>query len=117
MFTTSIRRLLLAAAFATTALSAQAAPGDTVKLQVNGMVCAFCAQGIEKRLSELPATGDIYINLARKVVAVQPKPGQSIDIDKVKAEITEAGYDVVKVESVAQPVAAIRAEMKKKGAP
>ena len=74
-------RTLLAAALAVSALSAQA--GDTVKLQVNGMVCAFCAQGIEKRLTSLPETGDIYINLAQKVVAVQPKAGQSINVDKV----------------------------------
>jgi copper chaperone CopZ len=104
-------RALAAVSLACFAIAAQAAD-DTVKLQVNGMVCAFCAQGIEKRLTALPATGEIYINLARKVVAVQPKAGQTIDVDKVKAEITEAGYDVVKVETVPQTVAQIRAENK-----
>ena len=108
----SLSRILLATALTLSALSAQA--GDTVKLQVNGMVCAFCAQGIEKRLTSLPETGELYINLAQKVVAVQPKAGQSINIEKVKAEITEAGYDVVKVEAVPQTVAAIRADMKSK---
>jgi cation transport ATPase len=108
----NLTRTLLAAALAVSALSAQA--GDTVKLQVNGMVCAFCAQGIEKRLTSLPETGELYINLAQKIVAVQPKAGQSVNIEKVKAEITEAGYDVVKVEAVPQTVAAIRADMKSK---
>ena len=108
----NLTRTLLAAAIAATSLSAQAA--DTVKLQVNGMVCAFCAQGIEKRLTGLPETGELYINLAQKVVAVQPKAGQSINVERVKAEITEAGYDVVKVETVPQTVAAIRADMKSK---
>ena len=108
----SLSRILLATALTLSALSAQA--GDTVKLQVNGMVCAFCAQGIEKRLTSLPETGELYINLAQKVVAVQPKAGQLINIEKVKAEITEAGYDVVKVEAVPQTVAAIRADMKSK---
>jgi periplasmic mercuric ion binding protein len=103
-------RTLLATAIAAAAFSAQAA--DTVKLQVNGMVCAFCAQGIEKRLTKMPETGEIYINLAQKVVAVQPKAGQTIDVNKVKAEVTEAGYEVVKMEAVPQTVAAIRAEMK-----
>jgi cation transport ATPase len=110
-----ITRTLLSAAFAATlatALPAHAA--DTVKLQINGMVCAFCAQGIEKRLTSLPETGELYINLAQKIVAVQPKAGQSINVEKVKAEITEAGYDVVKVEAVPQTVAAIRADMKTK---
>lgn len=108
----NLTRTLLAATLAASALAAQA--GDTLKLQVNGMVCAFCAQGIEKRLTSMPETGEIYINLAQKIVAVQPKSGQSINVDKVKAEVTEAGYDVVKVEAVAQTVAAIRADMKAK---
>ena len=90
------------------------AGAGTVKFSVNGMVCAFCAQGIEKRLQKLSETGPMYINLAQKVVAVQPKPGMSIDIAKVKAEIVEAGYEVTSTETVPQTVAAIRAEMKAK---
>jgi periplasmic mercuric ion binding protein len=103
-------RNLFIATIAAAAFSAQAT--GTVKLQVNGMVCAFCAQGIEKRLTKMPETGEIYINLAQKVVAVQPKAGQTIDANKVKAEVTEAGYEVVKMEAVPQTVASIRAEMK-----
>jgi len=93
-----------------------AAAGDagTVKFAVNGMVCAFSAQCNEKRLSKMRETGLLYINLAKKVVAVQPKPGMSIDIAKVKAEIVEAGYEVTSTETVPQTVAAIRAEMKAK---
>jgi len=97
--------------------SAQTAPAadpGTVKFSVNGMVCAFCAQGIEKRLTKMPETGPLYINLAQKVVAVQPKPGKSIDVAKVKAEIIEAGYEVTSAQPVPQTVAAIRAEMKSK---
>jgi cation transport ATPase len=97
---------------ATLSFGSALAAEPTVKLQVNGMVCAFCAQGIEKRLTAMPETGEFYINLAKKVVAVQPKDGRSIDVAKVTAQITEAGYDVVKVESVAQSVQAIRAEFK-----
>jgi periplasmic mercuric ion binding protein len=86
----------------------------SVKVSVNGMVCSFCAQGIEKRLTKMPETGPLYINLAQKVVLVEPKPGQRINIDKVRAEITEAGYDVTGVETLARPVAELRAEMKAK---
>lgn len=93
--------------------TANAGPG-TVKFSVNGMVCAFCAQGIEKRLQKMSETGPLYINLAQKVVAVQPKPGMSIDTAKVKAEIIEAGYEVTATEPVPVTVAALRAEMKKK---
>jgi len=104
----------LAALAQTPAPGAAAGDAGTVKFAVNGMVCAFCAQGIEKRLSKMSETGPLYINLAKKVVAVQPKPGMSIDIAKVKAEIVEAGYEVTSTETVPQTVAAIRAEMKAK---
>ncbi|HWH74038.1 MAG TPA: heavy-metal-associated domain-containing protein [Methylibium sp.] len=100
--------ILFAAALALTA--AQAA--TTTKLTVNGMVCAFCAQGIEKKLKAMPATEAVYVNLADKIVAVQIKDGQTLDIDKVRAEVKDAGYDVVKVETVADTVEALRAAAK-----
>lgn len=118
-----MKKILTAIALAAASLAALAqtpAPGapagdaGTVKFAVNGMVCAFCAQGIEKRLTKMSETGPLYINLAQKVVAVEPKPGKSIDIAKVKAEIVEAGYEVTATEAVPQTVAAIRAAMKSK---
>lgn len=107
-----MRHTLTLLALVASALSAQAA--ETKKLTVNGMVCAFCAQGIEKRLSALPQTQAVYVNLDKRVVAVQAKEGQRLDDAVLKHEITEAGFDVVKVEAVAQTVDAIRAELKAK---
>lgn len=82
----------------------------TAKISVNGMVCSFCAQGIEKRLTSMPETGPLYINLSRKLVAVQPKAGKTLDVEKLKREIQEAGYDVTGVEMVPKTVAALRDE-------
>ena len=90
--------------------TAQAA--TSVKVRVNGMVCAFCAQGIEKRLSKLPATQFVFVDLKQKVVAVQAREGQSLDVKTVSAEIVDAGYDVVSIEAVPQSVAEIQAETK-----
>jgi copper chaperone CopZ len=105
-----MRNTLTLLALAASALAVQAA--ETKKLTVNGMVCAFCAQGIEKRLSALPQAQAVYVNLDKRVVAVQAKEGQLLDDAVLRHEITEAGYDVVKVEAVAQTVEAIRAELK-----
>ena len=50
-----MKKLFIASALALAALSVQAATpqgqqaGNNLLLNVNGMVCAFCAQGIEKR--------------------------------------------------------------------
>ena len=85
---------------------------ESVKVTVNGMVCAFCAQGIEKRLSALPATKAVFVDLKNKVVAVEPKDGQKLDSGSIRTEIPEAGYDVVKLENVPRSVAEIKADTK-----
>lgn len=89
---------------------AQAA--TSIKANVNGMVCAFCAQGIEKRLLRLPATQEVFVDLKKRVVAIQLKDGATLDPKQVSTEIVEAGYDVTKIELVSQSVADIRAETK-----
>ena len=90
-----------------------AQPGPSaVKLTVNGMVCAFCAQGIETRVKKMPETADLYINLKQKVVAVQAKPGQNLSLDKLKAEVVEAGYEVLRAEPMTQSVAQLREQMR-----
>ena len=103
-------RSLLALALATMTASSFAA--TSVKATVNGMVCAFCAQGIEKRLSKLPATQAVYVDLKQKVVAVEAKDGQTLDAKAITAEIIDAGYDVIKLETVEQSAAEIKANMK-----
>ena len=107
---TSLQSLGLALVLGLASLTAAAQQAPTVKVSVNGMVCAFCAQGIEKRVTAMPEAGPLYINLARKVVAVQPKAGKSLDVDRIKREIQDAGYEVTAVEMVPQTVAALREE-------
>lgn len=105
----------LLATFALAAAATAAAPAfavTTMKATVNGMVCAFCAQGIEKRLSMLPAAKAVFVDLKQKVVAVELKHGQTLDGKVITAEIVEAGYDVVKIETLARSVADIKAEAK-----
>ena len=105
-------KLLIAVVLAGTGLASFAA--TSVKATVNGMVCAFCAQGIEKRLSKLPATKAVYVDLKQKIVAVEAKDGQTLDAKTITAEIVDAGYDVTKLETVEQSVAEIKAGMKAK---
>lgn len=102
-------------AIVTLALALLALPSfaaTSLKATVNGMVCAFCAQGIEKRLSGMPATKAVYVDLKRKTVAIEGKEGQVLDPKAIIAEITDAGYDVVKLETVQKTVDEIKADLK-----
>lgn len=95
-----------------TGIFSSAIAAESVKATVNGMVCAFCAQGIEKRLFKLPATQAVFVDLKNKVVAVEARAGQTLDNNVITAEITDAGYDVVKLETVQLSVADIKAAIK-----
>jgi copper chaperone CopZ len=110
-FNTAVARLVLAGVFA---LSSNAQAATSIKANVNGMVCAFCAQGIEKRLMKLGSTKEVFVDLKKRVVAIEAKDGQTLDAKQIAAEIVDAGYDVTKIETVSQSVADIRAETKAK---
>ena len=103
-------RITVAMVLALAALPSFAA--TSLKATVHGMVCAFCAQGIEKRVSAMPATKAVLVDLKQKTVAVEARDGQTLDEKAIAAEITDAGYAVVKLELVQKSVAEIKAEMK-----
>lgn len=66
----------------------------TIEMTVDGLVCAFCAQGISKKLRQLPATQDVYVSLEKKIVALSLKPQQDIGDEQLRQALTEAGYTV-----------------------
>lgn len=106
--------LALLISLATISQIAIAAP-QTLKVNVNGMVCAFCAQGIEKKVRALPQTEDVYVNLKQHVVAIALKDGQMITDDTIKSLIKNAGYEVTAITLSAHPIAHIKAEMETAG--
>ena len=55
----------------------------TQKIEVNGMVCAFCAQGIEKSLSKIETTKDVYVNLDEGFVILE-STNDGVSEDKIK---------------------------------
>ena len=85
---------------------------QTIKVEVNGMVCAFCAQGIEKKMRSLSQASDVYVDLKNKIVAVQLKDGQTLSHDAVKALIKDAGYDVSKIETVSATAQQIKSALR-----
>src|SRR5690349_25074377 len=99
--------LSLTVALLLTSLSAQA---DTIEMKVNGMVCGFCAQGIEKALRKNPATADVVVNLENKLVAVSTHDDQDISDAELRKTISNAGYDVKSISRTQRTMAEIRGE-------
>ena len=74
------------------------AQGDLVKVSVNGMVCGFCAQGITKKLNNTGAVEKVKVDLENKVVSFSTLKDKVFDDSAITKLITEAGYNVVKIE-------------------
>jgi mercuric ion binding protein len=103
---------LIRIAAALAVLAASTASAATIEMNVNGLVCAFCAQGIEKKLRKLPATADVVVSLEQRLVAVALKDGQDIPDSDLRKALTDAGYTVVGIQRTDEPIAAVRARVK-----
>ena len=84
----------------------------TQKIEVNGMVCAFCAQGIEKSLFKIETTIDVYVNLDEGFVILE-STNDGVSEDKIKKIIVDSGYDVTKISLVNKNVDVIRKQYEK----
>ena len=89
-------------------VSSGIARAETIEMKVYGLVCAFCAQGIEKTLRKNPATADVYVSLEDKVVAVALRDGQDIADDELRKEIMDAGFTVKAIDRTTSSLAEIR---------
>jgi copper chaperone CopZ len=93
-------------------LVASSANAATIEMHVNGLVCAFCAQGIEKKLRKLPATADVVVSLEQRLVAVALKDGQDISDADLRKALTDAGYEVISIRRTDEAIDAVRARVK-----
>ncbi|HKE47850.1 MAG TPA: heavy-metal-associated domain-containing protein [Rhodanobacteraceae bacterium] len=83
----------------------------TIEMEVNGLVCAFCAQGIEKKLRAYPATADVVVSLEARLVAVSTKDGADIPDDELRRALTDAGYTVTGIKRADESLDAVRARL------
>ena len=69
-----------------------------IKVSVKGMVCGFCAQGIEKKFKAEPSVQKVDVSLETKLVTIDLKDGKEIDNGKIEKILKDAGYNVEKIE-------------------
>ena len=88
------------------------ADAATIEMKVYGLVCGFCAQGIEKTLRRNPATDDVVVSLENKLVAIGTKAGADISDAELRKALTDAGYDVKAITRTERTLSDIRASLK-----
>jgi copper chaperone CopZ len=70
-------------------------------VSVNGLVCDFCAQAIEKSFRRHAEVNDVRVDLTAKLVSVDFKPNTNLDDAAIRRIITNAGYTVTNVRRTA----------------
>jgi mercuric ion binding protein len=86
----------------------------TIELTVNGLVCGFCAQGIEKTFRKNPATEDVFVSLENRLVAIATKAGADISDDELRKSLKDAGYDVKAINRTERSLSSLRQQPKSK---
>ena len=69
----------------------------TIAVQIDGLVCDFCARALEKVFGKRQEVSGIEVNLNTKIVTIGLKKGADIDDATITKLITDAGYNVVKI--------------------
>jgi mercuric ion binding protein len=70
---------------------------ETIHTTVNGMVCAFCATGIEKTFRKQPEVESVKVDLPSKQVTIRTKAGKTLSDAKIKEAVTYSGYTMGKI--------------------
>jgi copper chaperone CopZ len=68
---------------------------ETIQATVNGMVCGFCATGIEKTFKAQPEVKAVNVDLEKKLIIINTREGKTIDDSKIKKLLGNAGYSVM----------------------
>jgi mercuric ion binding protein len=69
----------------------------SVSVKVNGMVCGFCAQGIEKKLKETKKVDNVVVDLDKKLVSFKELKGEKLTDKEIKTLLEKAGYEAVEI--------------------
>lgn len=70
---------------------------NKINVDVNGLVCEFCAVTIEKNFKKKDEIREIKVDLDQKKVFLTFKDGKDLSDEIIKDTIVNNGYNVVKI--------------------
>ncbi len=72
--------------------------GATIRLKVNGMVCPFCAYGLEKRLEEIASIDAVLIRISDGLVQIRTKEDQELTDEVLADAVKKSGFSLIEIE-------------------
>lgn len=100
--------LVLLALALTTVFASPRLDARSLRVEVNGLVCAFCAHGIRAAFARQPAVAEVFVSLEHKLVLVELKEGQDLSESRATELLVDAGYTVNSVEKVSAPLSTLK---------
>jgi copper chaperone CopZ len=67
-------------------------------VKVNGMVCSFCAQGIEKNFRKKDEVKEVSVDLDNMLVTLNFKKGKSLSQRQIQEVIEGAGFKFMEMQ-------------------
>ena len=79
-------------------LASNIAYAEQATVNIKGMVCAFCAQGIEKAFLSKHEVKKVKVDLETKKVTLTFKDKKSLNNEAIKKVILDSGYNTESIE-------------------
>ena len=70
---------------------------NSVNVEVNGMVCDFCARALEKVFSKKQEVAAIDVDLDNGKISINFNDGANLEDSTIQKLVTNSGYDVVQI--------------------
>jgi len=72
-------------------------PPSHVYIQVKGLACPFCVQGLEKHLKKLVAVEGVSTSLKKGEVTLHLKSGKTVEEKGLREAVKKAGFTAGKI--------------------
>lgn len=93
-----MKRFFLVVSTSVVLFAQPAFAGEVVRVNVNGLVCDFCARAIEKVFGGQGAVEAVRVDLSAKLITLEFKDGQTLDDSTITKLVNDSGYALVSIE-------------------
>jgi copper chaperone CopZ len=70
---------------------------EEVMVGINGLVCAFCAQGIKRAFGQKEAVESVEVDMDNKMVSLKLRDPFTLSDEEIRKVITDTGFDVTAI--------------------
>ena len=74
--------------------------GASIRLMVDGMVCPFCAYGLEQRLKDMAGVDEVLVQVSDGLVQIRTVEGQRLTDEALMDTVKKAGFSLTEIERV-----------------